>query len=282
MVNSLTPILRFALSPFLSIKKMNSLKVTIIQTNLHWENIEKNLKMFSQKISSIKEDTDVIVLPELFSTGFSMKPEILAESMNGKTHEWMKKMASEKKCVITGSIIIKENGKYFNRLIWQKPDGSYEYYDKKHLFRYGNEQEHYSAGNKKLIIEYKGWKICPLICYDLRFPVWSRSSKKENYDLLIYIANWPERRKHPWKILLQARAIENQAFVIGVNRIGEDGNSIIHSGDSAVVNPKGEIISKTEAHKECIETISLSLEDVNNWRKTFPAWMDADNFNLNL
>lgn len=260
---------------------MQDLKVTLIQTALHWENKEANLKMFAEKIASIKEQTDIIILPELFSTGFSMKPENLSEQMNGNTHKWMKKIAEEKNCVVTGSIIIEESGNYFNRLIWQKPDGTYEYYDKKHLFRYGNEQEHYTAGNKKLIVEYKGWKICPLICYDLRFPIWSRNTKKNNYDLLIYVANWPEKRIHPWKTLLQARAIENQAFIIGVNRVGEDGNNIVHSGDSAVINPKGEIISNIIiSHEEKIETITLAYQEVKSWRETFPAWMDADDFEM--
>lgn len=260
---------------------MQDLKVTLIQTSLHWENKEVNLKMFAEKIASIKERVDLIILPELFSTGFSMKPEILSEQMNGSTREWMKKAAQENNCVVLGSIIIEENRNYFNRLIWQNPDGTYEYYDKKHLFRYGNEQEHYTVGNKKLIVELKGWKICPLICYDLRFPVWSRNTKKNNYDLLIYVANWPEKRIHPWKTLLQARAMENQAFVIGVNRIGEDGNNIVHSGDSAVINPKGEITSNIKSNEEKIETITLSYKEVKSWRETFPAWMDADDFEIN-
>ncbi|MFI5163657.1 MAG: nitrilase family protein [Bacteroidia bacterium] len=278
---------------------MQDLKVTIIQANLHWENIEANLKMFSEKFFSIKEETDLIILPEMFSTGFTMNNKAVAETMRGKTFEWMKKMAKEKRCVVTGSIIIEENGNYFNRLIWMRADGSFETYDKRHLFRYANEQDHYSAGNKKLIVELNGWKICPLICYDLRFPVWIRNDnpsptlpqkegvsplegeiKRGWYDVLLFVANWPERRNHPWKTLLMARAMENQCYVVGVNRIGNDGNTIYHSGDSAVINFKGEIISKTPAHEESVETITISKKELDEWRKTFPAWMDADKFTV--
>ncbi|MBI4946781.1 MAG: amidohydrolase [Bacteroidetes bacterium] len=267
---------------------MKDITITIIQANLHWENIDENLKMFFQKISSIKEKTDLIVLPEMFSTGFTMNNKAMAEKMNGKTLEWMKKMAKEKDCVLTGSIIIEESGKYFNRLIWMRTDGSFETYDKRHLFRYANEQDHYTAGNKKLIVELNGWKICPMVCYDLRFPVWIRNRLTPNpsptgegqYDILLFVANWPERRNHPWKTLLMARAMENQSYVVGVNRIGNDGNTIYHSGDSAVINFKGEIIRKTKAHEESVETITLSKTELEDWRKTFPAWMDADQFTV--
>lgn len=258
---------------------MQDLKVTFIQANLHWENSEENLQLFSQKISSIQEKTDLIVLPEMFSTGFTMNNKAMAERMNGKTVEWMKKMAKEKNCVLTGSIIIEENGHYYNRLIWMRADGTYETYDKRHLFRYANEQDHYTAGNKKLITELNGWKICPLICYDLRFPVWIRNRNNE-YDVLLFVANWPERRNYPWKTLLMARAMENQCYVVGVNRIGNDGNAIYHSGDSAAINFKGEIISKTKPHEESVETVTLSKKDLDDWRKNFPAWMDADKFTV--
>lgn len=255
------------------------LKITFIQTNLHWENRDENLQLFSQKISSLQEQTDLIVLPEMFSTGFTMNNKALSEKMGGKTFEWMKRMAKEKNCVLTGSIIIEEDGKYFNRLIWMRTDGTFETYDKRHLFRYANEQDHYTAGDKKLIVELKGWKICPMICYDLRFPVWIRNRNNE-YDILLFVANWPERRNHPWKTLLMARAMENQAYVIGVNRIGNDGNAIYHSGDSAAINFKGEIISKTKPHEESVETITLSKTELEDWRKNFPAWMDADKFTV--
>lgn len=255
------------------------LKITIIQTPLHWENKEKNLAMFSQKLASITEATDVIVLPEMFSTGFSMKPEKFAEPMIGATMAWITTKAKEKNCVITGSFIAEENGSYFNRMVWMRPDGTFSIYDKRHLFRMGDEHNHYSFGKNKLVVELKGWKICPLVCYDLRFPVWSRNVKSE-YDVLIYAANWPERRNHHWKTLLLARAIENQSYVIGVNRIGDDGNAISHSGDSAVIDPRGLIISKTKANEESIETVTLNYSELVEYRKAFPAALDADDFKI--
>lgn len=249
--------------------------------------------MFSRKIATVTEKTDLIILPEMFSTGFTMKPRPVAEKMHGKTMLWMKKTAEEKNCVITGSMIALENEKYFNRLIWQRPDGTYEHYDKKHLFRYADEQKHYSAGEKKLIVELNGWKICPMICYDLRFPAWIRNKFKtdgikssgsqlpaSDYDILIFVANWPEKRSHPWKTLLQARAMENQCYVIGVNRTGSDGNNFSYSGDSVALNPRGEAISKMKANEDAAETVTLSAAELNEWRKTFPAWMDADEFEL--
>jgi predicted amidohydrolase len=274
---------------------MSDLKITIIQSNLHWENKEENLRMFSEKIAAIEAETDLIILPEMFTTGFSMQPEKFAEEMNGRTVSWMMQNAKEKECVITGSFMCSEDGKYFNRLLWVKSDGTMNHYDKHHLFSMGEENDHYSNGNKKIIEEIKGWKICPLICYDLRFPVWSRnkvqSSKFESskfrssfennaYDLLIYVANWPERRSHPWKTLLLARAIENQCYVAGVNRIGNDGNEIYHSGDSAVVNARGEIISKIKADEESTTTVTLKYSDLQKFRKAFPVWKDADDFEI--
>ena len=263
---------------------MHNLKVTLVQTELHWENVDANLAMFTQKLSEIeKGSTHLIVLPEMFTTGFSMNAKHLAEKENGKTIQWMAQQANNKNAVITGSIIFEEDGKYYNRLIWMRPDGTFEYYNKRHLFSMGNEHLHYSAGDKKIITELNGWKICPLVCYDLRFPVWSRNHFiKENetaigeYDLLLYIANWPERRNHPWKTLLLARAIENQCYVAGLNRAGADGNDIIHSGDSAVINAKGEIISTIPAHKNYISTIELNYNELINFRKEFPVGLDAD------
>lgn len=262
---------------------MNDLHVTIIQSNLHWENKTKNLEMFSQKISAIRESTDLIVLPEMFSTGFSMCPEKFSEDMNGLTVSWMKEKAHEKKCVITGSFICEENGNYFNRLVWMNADGTYHTYDKRHLFRMAKEDHHYGRGNNKLIVELKGWRICPLICYDLRFPVWSRNTIEKgipNYDLLLYVANWPERRSHPWKTLLLSRAIENQCYVVGLNRVGIDGHEVIHSGDSAVINSKGEIISNIKPHEEATETVILNYSELETFRKEFPVMLDADSFTV--
>lgn len=271
-------------------KHMSDLKVTIIQSNLHWENKEENLKAFSEKISSITTETDLIILPEMFTTGFSMQPEKFAEPLTGRTVQWMHQKANEKNCVITGSFMCEEGGKYFNRLMWMRPDGSFSHYDKRHLFSMGDENNHYSPGNKKIIEEIKGWKICPLICYDLRFPVWSRNKVRNSkfqssfssgsYDLLIYVANWPERRSHPWKTLLLARAIENQCYVVGVNRVGNDPNDIYYSGDSTVINEKGEIISKIKPHEESIATINLKYSDLQKFRKVFPVLKDADDFAL--
>jgi predicted amidohydrolase len=258
---------------------MQDLKITLVQSNLYWENIDENLKMFSQKISSIKEKADLIVLPEMFSTGFTMNNKPLAEKMNEKTFQWMQKLAKEKNCVLTGSIIIEENSNYFNRLIWMRTDGTFETYDKRHLFRYANEQDHYTAGNKKLIVELNGWKICPQICYDLRFPVWIRNRNKE-YDILIFSANWPERRNYPREALLVARAIENQSYVIGVNRVGKDGGGINHSGDSVAINPQGEIICRAKPNEEIAMTVTLSYSELEEWRKKFPVWMDADRFTI--
>ena len=259
----------------------SDLKITLIQSSLFWENKVKNIEQFSRKVDSVKTPTDLIILPEMFTTGFSMNTKNLAESITGDTVSWMKKKAAEKNCAITGSFICEENGKYFNRLVWMRADGTYSIYDKRHLFRMGDENNNYSSGDKKLLVELNGWKICPLICYDLRFPIWSRNDNGENkYDLLIYVANWPESRAHAWKTLLLARAIENQCYVAGVNRVGEDGNAITHSGDSAVINAKGEIISHLKSNQENIETIILNKDELNKFREQFPMLLDADKFEI--
>ena len=255
------------------------LKVTIVQTNLAWENVDANLSSFSQKLESLEpSSTDLIVLPEMFSTGFTMNASAVAEPMNGKAVEWMAKIAAQKNAVITGSCIIKDDGKFYNRLIWMRPDGTYEYYNKRHTFRMAEENKTYASGDKKLIVELAGWKICPLVCYDLRFPVWSRNTG--NYDCLIYVANWPERRSYAWRHLLIGRAIENQSYVVGVNRIGKDGKDIDYSGYSVVLNAKGEPISNTKPNTESIETVSLSYQELENYRKEFPVSLDADKFSV--
>ena len=264
---------------------MPSLTFTIIQTSLHWEDKAMNLQMLEEKINSIQEKTEVVILPEMFSTGFSMNPEQLAEGMDGETIAWMKRVSSEKKIILAGSSMIVENGNYYNRLVWMQPNGQMGLYDKKHLFAYASENKHYTSGNKRLIASVKGWKINLLICYDLRFPVWSRQSYKaeENagleYDVLIYVANWPERRSQMWKTLLQARAIENQCFCIGVNRVGTDGNGIYHSGDSMVVNPMGEVLYH-KTHDQDIFTITLQKEELEKIREKMPFWKDADSFKI--
>lgn len=260
---------------------MQDIIITTIQTPLFWEDVQKNLEHFDKKINEIDEPVDIVVLPEMFTTGFTMNPEKLAEEHGGKGLQWMLQKAKANNCVIVGSISVKENNSFFNRLYWAKPDGTCQFYNKRHLFRMGNEHQYYKAGDEKLIIEYKGWKICPLVCYDLRFPVWSRNQKDNTYDILIYVANWPEVRSYPWKQLLIARAIENQSYVIGVNRIGEDGNQIKHSGDTAIINPRGEIISQTISHQDRVETASLSFNYLQEFRKVFPVMMDGDDFEIN-
>src|SRR6187399_3434412 len=264
---------------------MSTLTITGIQTALHWEDAAANRKMFEEKINSITDKTEIIIIPETFSTGFSMKPKELAETMNGETVKWMERIAAEKKIILTGSVIIKENENYFNRLIWMLPNGQAGVYDKRHLFGYAGEDNEFTPGTKRLIASVKGWKINLLVCYDLRFPVWARQQTQEDgpeYDLLIYVANWPERRIHAWKTLLQARAIENQCYVVGVNRVGNDGNSIYHSGESAVINFKGENICGINPHEEIIETVELHKEELQEFRSSLPFLEDADSFTIKI
>ena len=261
---------------------MSSLQFTLVQTKLHWENKEANLELLEKKINSL-ENTQVVVLPEMFSTGFSMNPEVLAEKMDGITMQWMKRIAASKKFVLTGSVIIEEGGNYYNRLIWMLPNGQYGYYNKRHLFAYGEEDKHYIPGDQRLIASVNGWKINLMICYDLRFPVWARqqfnAEQDFEYDVLIYVANWPQRRSNAWRTLLQARAIENQCYVIGVNRVGNDGNNIYHSGDSMVVDPMGEVLYH-KADEEDIFTITLNKNSLQEVREKLPFWRDKDPFLL--
>ena len=257
----------------------SSLTITGIQTKLHWEDKKANLQMFEEKILSLSQPTEIVVLPEMFSTGFSMQPEKLAETIESETVQWMKRIAIEKKIILTGSVIIEENGNYYNRLIWMLPTGQFGYYDKRHLFAYGNEDQHYSAGAKRLIASVKGWKINLLVCYDLRYPVWARQQSSFEYDVLIYVANWPEKRNIAWKTLLQARAIENQCYVVGVNRVGNDGNDIYHSGDSMVIDPLGEILYHKK-DEEDVFTITFEKSHLEKVRERFPFWKDADQFKI--
>lgn len=259
---------------------MSILKITTFQSYLFWENIDKNLSNLGLRLNAIREKTDLIVLPEMFSTGFSMNPEKFAEEMEGKTMKWMQAQARKFESVITGSIIIREDNKFYNRLIWMRPDGSYEHYDKRHLFGLGEEDQHYTAGTKKLFVELKGWKICTAICYDLRFPVWLRNQNEE-YDLLLIVANWPERRSLHWRSLIPARAIENQAFVVAVNRVGHDGNELFHSGDSMCIDPNGKVIYY-KPNDEDLYTFSINKNHLKEARSNFPFLKDADTFNLNV
>lgn len=266
---------------------MSTLAITTIQSNLHWENKAANLALFEKKIRSIQENMEIVVLPEMFSTGFSMSPQLLAETMKGETVQWMKDTAAENNIILTGSVIIEENDNYFNRLIWMLPNGQYGYYDKRHRFAYAGEDEKYTAGTKRLIASVKGWKINVQVCYDLRFPVWSRQASLlpeegqtgPEYDVLIYVANWPEQRSIAWKTLLVARAIENQCYVVGVNLVGNDGHNIYHSGDSMIVDPLGEILYHCN-DEEDIFTIALDKTHLENVREKFPFWKDADRFTI--
>jgi omega-amidase len=260
-------------------KCMSTLTITTIQTNLQWENKTANLQLLKEKINSINEKTEIIVLPEMFTTGFTMQPQMFAETMDGETIEWMREIATINKVIITGSIIIKENDAYYNRLIWMLPNGELGYYDKRHLFAYGEEDKHYTPGKKRLIASVKGWKINLQVCYDLRFPVWARQQSEAEYDVLIYVANWPERRIRAWKTLLCARAIENQCYVVGVNRIGNDGNNIYHSGDSLIIDPLGEVLYHM-TDVEDIFTITLEKEKLNEIRTRFPFGKDSDQFTI--
>lgn len=260
---------------------MSSLSFTIIQTNLHWEDRDANLSMLEKKIMGIRERTEIVVLPEMFSTGFSMQPAKLAEQMDGRTVQWMKRMAASKKIVLTGSVIIEENGHYYNRLLWVLPDGQLGHYDKRHRFAFAGEDKAYTPGHKRLIAQVKGWKINLQVCYDLRFPVWARQQVNgtPEYDVLLYVANWPERRSHAWKSLLTARAIENQSYVVGVNRVGADGNGIKHSGDSMVLDALGTTLYHKQ-DEEDIYTLVLERSGLTEVREKFPFWKDADQFNI--
>ena len=254
---------------------MQDLKVTLIQSELAWEDIDSNLAEFNYRIDAIEEDTHLIVLPEMFSTGFTMNAAALAQDMNGSAVKWIKEKSTEKNIDIVGSFIADDSGKFFNRLVWAKPNGEIFIYDKKHLFRMAGEEKIYSAGNKNITVELNGWKIRPFICYDLRFPAWTRNIANQ-FDAAIFIANWPERRSAHWKALLQARAIENQCYIIGVNRVGIDGNGLSYSGDSSIIDPWGTIIFQ-KSKQACIYTGDLSYDILQQSRESFPVWKDADN-----
>jgi len=258
---------------------MDNLKITTFQGYLFWENIDKNLQNISLRLSGIREKTDLIILPEMFNTGFTMNAAHLAEPMNGKTMKWMADIAAKYNCIITGSLIIKEDNKFYNRLIWMSADGSYKHYDKRHLFAMGKEDDAtYTPGADKLIVELKGWKICPVICYDLRFPVWLRNVEPL-YDLLIVVANWPEKRALHWRTLIPARAVENQAYVIGVNRVGHDGNEVYHSGDSTCISPNGDVVYY-KRDEEDVYTFTINPEELKRVRKAMPFLRDADQFGI--
>ncbi|WP_200975829.1 amidohydrolase [Echinicola sp. 20G] len=262
---------------------MENLKIALVQTDLFWQDREANLAMLEEKLWPLQGKVDLIILPEMFPTGFSMQAELLAEPMNFTTSKWMKQMAKQSKAVVTGSVIIKADKKFFNRLLWVSPDGTVRHYDKRHLFRMAQEDHHYNMGLKNEVFELKGWKVLPQVCYDLRFPVWSRNQSSQNgemhYDLSFYIASWPAARESAWDALLKARAIENLCYTIGVNRVGEDGNGIAYSGHSAAYDFKGSTMAFV-ADKEDILIVDLNAEELRQYREKFPAWKDADRFEV--
>ncbi len=253
------------------------LKITLVQSELVWENASANRELFSKKFQTFEGETDLIVLPEMFTTGFSMNAKKLAEPNDSDSLNWMISEARKYNCAITGSVIVSENDQFYNRLFFVLPDGTYEKYDKKHTFTLAKENETYTAGKERLIVNYKGWKICPLICYDLRFPVWSRNT--EDYDVLIYVANWPKVRTVAWDTLLRARAIENMSYCVGVNRVGFDGNDHEYVGHSAVYDVLGKQVSPS-AFDEFIETVTLSKEHIESNRKHLQFLNDRDKFTL--
>jgi predicted amidohydrolase len=255
-----------------------SLKVAVLQMNLAWENPAANRSKVDEWLQQIDKTTDVVFLPEMFTTGFSMNVAELAETMQDETIQWMKKRCHEHQLALCGSMIILENSQYFNRLVFVEPSGEIHFYNKRHLFTMGDEESHFQKGSERLIVTYKGWRICPLICYDLRFPVWARN--RNDYDILVYSANWPQARTEVWNTLLKARAIENQSYVVGANRVGVDGKLIAYSGNSQLVGPKGNILSAIGDHLKGIVTAGFSYSELMKFRADFPVLDDADPFRI--
>jgi len=259
---------------------MQDLRVTLLQADLIWHQPEQNRQQFEAQFDALKGQTDLVILPEMFTTGFTMEPEKLAEPHDGKTAQWLRQQAAELGAAIVGSVVIQDGAGYRNRLYFTTPEGEQHCYDKRHLFRMGGEHNHYEAGRERVILNYRGWRIMPQICYDLRFPAFSRNHNE--YDLLLYVANWPKPRRNPWRTLLQARAIENLCFVAGVNRVGTDGTGLEYSGDSLLVDFKGELMIDGEPDQPFTQTSTLSKTALAEFREKFPAWMDADDFTLTL
>ncbi|SIS66471.1 amidohydrolase [Neptunomonas antarctica] len=257
---------------------IENLRVTLIQTELVWQSPEENRQMLAEKMQSLAGQADLIILPEMFTTCFMMSPERHSEPMEGETLLWMQAQAVALNAAVCGSVAIQEGTQYINRMLLVSPTGDVQSYDKRHLFRMGNEHEHYRAGSERVIFEYAGWRILPTICYDLRFPVSMRN--QNDYDLAICVANWPAPRRNPWRILLQARAIENQCYMLGVNRVGEDGIGLHYSGDSLAINFKGELMLDKPQGQSFVETVVLNLSEVQQFREVFPAWQDADSFTM--
>ncbi len=262
---------------------MNDLKILYIQADLVWENPGQNRINFEKKILEQGQDCDLIVLPETFTTGFPVDPAPFAEPADGETLAWMRRVTSQTGAVVTGSILLNENASYSNALIWMRPDGTYERYDKRHVFSMGGEHEKIKAGSHQLLVEIKGWKVKPMVCYDLRFPVWSKNRYEKgifDYDLAIFVANWPAVRAYPWDVLLKARAIENQAFILGVNRVGVDGQGNTYNGHSKLIDAKGSVLSEAPENKEGSRRVSLSGKDLQEFREKFNVGRDWDRFDI--
>ncbi|HMC96327.1 MAG TPA: amidohydrolase [Flavobacteriales bacterium] len=259
---------------------MQDLRVSLVQSMLHWEDAAANRAMFAQKLSALKGATDLVVLPEMFTTGFSMRSLELAETMDGPTVAWMCEQAMSLDAAIYGSVIVSDNGRHFNRGLFVEPSGNVTVYDKRHLFRFADENEHYSPGTKRVIVEWRGWNVLLQVCFDLRFPVFSRN--RNDYDAILYVSNWPEARRYPWSQLLIARAIENQCYVVGENRVGMDGKGIHYSGDSVVIDPRGAAIGGIAPSQEGTATVAMDWNALAGFREKFPVEKDADDFRLLL
>ena len=262
---------------------MNEFRISLVQADIFWEEKDRNIEHYGNLLKKLSGESDLAVLPEMFSTGFSMQASHLAETNNGATLQACRSWAKEYDLAVCGSFLAKDDdsGRIFNRGFFIEPGGNDRFYDKRHLFRMGLEQHHFTAGNKQVIIPYKGWNFRLIICYDLRFPVWIRNRKNE-YDVLICPANWPSARAKVWQTLLPARALENQCYVCGVNRIGKDGQGTDHRGDSVLIDFKGNRIAETAADKESVVTCILLKDQLNHFHERFPAWMDADEFDISL
>lgn len=256
-----------------------NLTVTIVQTDIVWKSIRENLEKYTAKLSGLAGKTDLVLFPEMFPTGFSTDPEGIDETMDGDAVRWMKRTAESLKCAVAGSLVIRENRRFFNRVVFIDQFENMTWYDKRHLFRMAGEEAKFTAGLERVVVPLKGWRICFQICYDLRFPVWSRN--QDDYDVLVYLANWPAARSDVWNTLLKARAIENQSYVIGVNRVGTDGNNVSYIGESMVINPKGTLIGDFPGSKEEVKTFTLSWDELDEFRKKFQVWKDRDVFRIN-
>lgn len=258
---------------------MQDLRVTLVQSHLHWEDAAENRALFATKFKGLKGATDLVVLPEMFTTGFSMRSAELAEGMDGRTVQWMREQALAMDAALYGSVIMEDGGRCYNRGLFVTPDGSVTTYDKRHLFRFAKETDHFTPGGSRVIVEWRGWRILLQICFDLRFPVFARN--RSDYDAVLYVANWPEVRRYPWSQLLIARALENQCYVVGVNRVGQDGNGHLYSGDSAVIDPRG-AVTAMDPGADGMLTSTLDRKALEDFRSVFPVGMEADRFDLHL